>query len=359
MAPEQAGGQTKRAGPAADVYALGAVLYELLTGRPPFRGTTALETLDQVLHLEPVPPARLQPKVPRDLDVICLKCLQKDPRRRYDSAGALADDLRRFQSGEPIRARRTGRAERLWRWCRRNPVPASLLLAITLGAACGFWYLSVLSGRLVRSPALESAAQQSEMFDEVHNFYSAEVSDRAQRAGLKATAFFRRQPGTLPAPATFTIELGRHITAHSRFGMQVRLYSDAPFTFRKDGGPHDEFEREALARLRAQPDQPFYRFEDLGDRPVLRYATARRITASCLSCHNRDEDSPRHDWAVGDVRGVLEIIRPLDRDVARTRAGLREGFFLIGGTSGALLVLSSLLLFLGRRRHGPTAAPEK
>jgi serine/threonine protein kinase len=143
MAPEQAAGNSNALQPAVDIYSLGAVLYELLTGRPPFSAETSAETLKQVMTEEPVPPSRLNSRVPRDLQTICLKCLQKDPARRYESAAHLADDLRRFTRGEPIQARPSGVTERAIKWCRRRPAAALAIVvstvALTGAIAGGIW----------------------------------------------------------------------------------------------------------------------------------------------------------------------------------------------------------------------------
>jgi len=165
MAPEQTGQSSTPVGPGADVYALGAILYELLTGRPPFQAATVLETLEQVRWDEPIPPSRLQPKLPRDLVTICLKCLEKEPARRYASSSELADDLRRFDTGQMIGARRVGGHERLWRWCRREPVVASLALALLaglIGVASQWWRAEFhLKGAIHhRRQAEESARKQ-------------------------------------------------------------------------------------------------------------------------------------------------------------------------------------------------------
>jgi formylglycine-generating enzyme required for sulfatase activity len=161
MAPEQAGGAGQQVGPAADVYALGAVLYELLTGRPPFKAATPMDTMLQVLSEEPVAVRRLQPKVPRDLETICHKCLEKDPKKRYASSAALAEDLRRFLAGEPVQARSAGPLERALKWARRRPALATLLLVTVLGVAGIVWkYIDAEQQKRIAQGKEQEAQQQ-------------------------------------------------------------------------------------------------------------------------------------------------------------------------------------------------------
>jgi WD40 repeat protein/tRNA A-37 threonylcarbamoyl transferase component Bud32 len=151
MAPEQAAGRGREVGPPADIYALGAILYELLTNRPPFQGDSRMETIQQVLHEDPVPPRRLRPRIPLDLETICAKCLQKKPSDRYASAADLADDLARFLAGDPVRARPLSAARRIARWVRRHPVAAVVLLSSLLLAS-----LLILTGVILLRQRLEA-----------------------------------------------------------------------------------------------------------------------------------------------------------------------------------------------------------
>jgi len=144
MSPEQAQCRNHEIGPASDIYALGAILYELLTGRPPFVGVSLVEVLAQVAFEEPVPPGRLRPGLPRDLEMVCLKCLEKVPTRRYASAQELADDLQRFRDGKPVLARPVSTAERALKWARRRPAVAAMIVGTVLTAVIGFSVVTAL-----------------------------------------------------------------------------------------------------------------------------------------------------------------------------------------------------------------------
>jgi formylglycine-generating enzyme required for sulfatase activity len=189
MAPEQAAGRSAEAGPAVDVYALGAVLYEMLTGCPPFQGGSDAQTLAQLLSQEPVAPHLLAPAVPLDLETVCLKCLEKDPARRYPDCRTLGDDLRRWLDGKPVSARRPGPRERLVRWTRRSPTVACLV-AVTVMAALG---LGVVSGVAVwqwrtASLALRAESEAREQKDR----------ERSRRALAQVDALLRANPRLVP-----------------------------------------------------------------------------------------------------------------------------------------------------------------
>jgi WD40 repeat protein len=173
MAPEQADGKSRNVGPSADVYALGALLYECLTGRPPFKAATPLDTVLQVLSNEPVPVRQLQPSVPRDLETVCHKCLQKDPARRYGSALALAEDLRRFLGGEPVVARPIGIVERSVKWVKRRPALAGLLATVMVAA------ILLVAGGIAFTLKLDQARQVAE--EEKERAEKGEADAKTQR----------------------------------------------------------------------------------------------------------------------------------------------------------------------------------
>ncbi len=189
MPPEQAGGQGAAAGPEADVYAIGATLYALATGRPPFQAATPTDTILQVIHQEPVPPRRLNPGIPRDLETICLKCLEKDPARRYATAEALVGELRRFLAGKPILARPVGLLERAWRWSRRNRLAAALITVVALLTATG---ATTIIGLWLRADHSRQVAVSAEGRTRLALAQAVAAGERADLARAEAVAAGRR-----------------------------------------------------------------------------------------------------------------------------------------------------------------------
>ena len=221
MAPEQAASRHQAIGAATDVYALGAILYELLTGRPPFKAESALETLRQVVAHEPVAPSRLRPKLPGDLETICLKCLHKEPSHRYASAAALADDLRRFLENRPIKARRSSAVERFGRWCRRNPAVAAL---------CGLTATLLLTLTVVSVTAavrIDKARQRAD------DKATAEKAAREKADAAAAAETLARQR-TQERLVRLNIVTGNFLTDAGDYGSALLRYSQAWMLDRDD-----------------------------------------------------------------------------------------------------------------------------
>lgn len=372
--PEQARGGALTT--VSDVYSLGVVLYELLCGCKPYSlaDLGLSQCLEAICDVEPAAPSsmvqqsagrqsggdvesssastifkKLRTHLSGDLDNIVLKALRKEPQRRYGTAEGLSNDLGRFLEGKPVEARPIGTMEHIYRWCRHNPAPSALLVAVLLVFSVGLWHLSRLNDQLIQSAAINAAALEAQTLTLVQDFYAKTVVAKV-KDDVPVSHLYTMIEGAIPIPATFTIDLGEHLRKSKVTDMSARLYSDFPFRNREGGGVVDDFEKAALRELRADPSVPFYRFETYNGRPSLRYSTASVMQEVCVGCHNTHPDSMRTDWNVGDVRGVLEIIRPLDADVIRIHESLRETFFYMLGISISLLGLAIFYLRVGRQR---------
>jgi hypothetical protein len=275
--------------------------------------------------------------------------MAKSPNGRYQTAQEFAADLRRFLVGDPIQARPVGSLTRLARWCRRYPFAAALFVGVTVGSTAGWVYLKHLNTWFVHEMALDGARQYSDMLEEFTAAYS-DVRGQFFEGGVDAGHV------PPPLPATMQIQVADRISRRQD-GMQVRIFS--AFSFRDELRPKDSFERKTLLELDAilhdgrRPDRaPLEHFEfvSIGNRPHLKYARGQIMKASCISCHNTHAGSPKTDWKEGDLAGVLSLSRPLDRDVARARSGLRGASLLMLTTAGLLTACG--LIFAYRTRLG-------
>ena len=399
MAPEQALGQVELVGTGVDVYALGVILFELLTGQRPFKAGSVEALLIAIAHEPVAPPRQIRPAVPRDLEAICLKCLAKSPADRYRSASALANDLHRFLQGEPVKARQSGPIGHAWRWSLRNPTAASLIGTAAVVLGLGLPSLHWLKRGFVQVSALQDAEQQSRTVREIWNVYTKVIGLAQSNLDptLKAPnppplpkltgtgfelSFSSRSEGNLtgdpghllPAPVTFIKLLGSKLRqpgdAVSGGGATgpastFRIYSDFPLTRNDDSPPKPgTFGREALDALTADPTRTsFTRFEPAGGGEILRAAYPVLMLSRCLKCHNEPSQYDglyyqdvlkkeiKLDWKEGDVRGVIEVDRPMDKDYAKTGDLLSWSLGILLAAAATVLLAARTLLATLTRRH--------
>lgn len=332
MAPEQAEGRLGTIGPATDVYALGAILYNLLTGRPPFLGESAWETVNQVLANDPVPPSRLQPRIPRDLETICLKCLAKAPHQRYAGALELAEDLRRCANREPIRARPAGRIERGIKWARRKPVAAmlvgvSVLFFVALIGAGALYVRSQQQEARFYHEELKKAETRQEIKDRIHQWLA-----RAEKYIL--TGQWKNADTELGEAAAVlaTTDLGaddlRTEVAQRRAELRPHLEEQE----------HREQAQKRLQGFRASFDDClFYETLFTGLDPAENRGRSATAARSALAVYGLDQEKPSVPWLERDrpyfkaqeynrlVEGCYELLLIWAEFEASGRAGLPAG----------------------------------
>jgi tetratricopeptide (TPR) repeat protein len=344
MPPEQAEGDHARVGPASDVYSLGATLYELVTGRAPFRAESPIETMRQVLDVEPAAPRLLNPHVDRDLETICAKCLQKDPSRRYTSAQLLADDLARFLRGEPILARPISNAERLVRWCRRNPGIAGLVAAIFLLLLTIAGGASVAAVRIAREQReTEKARQEAQQ-----NFRNAETQRKRAEANFQSARDAVNQtlthvadevlPNLPPTPQTDSVR--RMLLADA-----LRFYQQ----FLRDNAGDSEVRRETAVAFRRvgeinqllgdhEPaETAFHKAIELFDELQRDFPESTEYTRELANAHDKlgqlFQTTSKPDEAERSFRHAIELLSQLNTQapsVAAHRHQLARSLYNLG-----------------------------
>jgi tRNA A-37 threonylcarbamoyl transferase component Bud32 len=341
-APEQAGAHRSAIGPHTDIYALGAILYELLTGRPPFKGTTLMETIRQVIDQEPVPPRMLNPSVSGDLEAVCLKCLEKTPARRYQSAADLAEDLRRWQDHEPIQARSPGALGRAARWCRRHPAWTTIAAVIALGILGMSWqWREAVAARKRAEEQREAAVKAEREADKARQDAVEEAAAAREVANFLGGLFeeadpfvltdrlFGDQPNTNPTAPDVVNRGARQLARpekelrqglrviENRTGKQHFLYTALSWELAmlySNAGRYDDAAKAFLALEGV--------FEkSIGDGPKyaqLRYEIARSLARSSLARARQAGDLAESRKQAARVE---QYARTAHREAKRTAAG--------------------------------------
>lgn len=248
--------------------------------------------------------------------------------------------IRPAKIGQPLGALAKCRAGG-YRLLYERPI-AVLFVLLLISIAVIIWHTNRTQSSLVEAEALRSAEQLSNALTEFRTIYTSEVVERVRKQGITVTHDYEDREGAIPLPATMSLMLGKKIGAIGAHesSIQSRLYSPFPFPWRRaDGGLTDDFAEDAWEFLTKKPNTPFYRIEELGGVPVLRYATADLMRPACVDCHNTHPDSPKTDWKIGELRGVLEIISPLGIPFAESRSNLIETALLM-----LLMTMTGLLI---------------
>ncbi|MDA7978013.1 MAG: ATP-binding protein [Pirellulales bacterium] len=246
-----------------------------------------------------------------------------------------------------------GRLHRFPKWLC-DPAIIGLSLLFSLAVIALIWYQSHQQSQLIESSAIQSATQYIKAIEEFRSLYSSEVVSTAKSQGLQISHDYADREGALPLPATLSMLLGERL-AHGEG--ETKLYSPYPFPHRAEaGGLRDEFADDAWREINQSPERPFYRFEDINGSAVLRFARADVMRPSCIECHNTHPESPKNDWQVGDVRGILEVVVPLESSLAQAQAGRRNAGLLTVGFLAVAIASIGIVVMRFRRN---AAALEK
>jgi serine/threonine protein kinase/formylglycine-generating enzyme required for sulfatase activity len=332
MAPEQASGLSHEAGPAADIYALGAILYDCLAGRPPFEGKTVVETLDKVRTQEPAPPSRWQAGLPADLETICLKCLRKEPEQRYASAAELADDLVRYQQGEPVLARPVGRLERAIKWAKRNPVvtgaAAAVVLAMTVSMTVSHLkYLDAEEQKGIAESNEREAQNEAEKAKKARAFLTSifELSDaNGQRGTLTGRQILADAEQRIPIDFADQPELRAELQAAVE-NVYAKITENAPLAMLLEVQGTVRLQPSREPDRRAVPQTLLY----AGDR--LSLAADARVQLVSLSDLHQERLQPDREVTVRRTGcEPADAVLPRDHSILMTFVRLPKGTFYMG-----------------------------